>query len=888
MALDKFIVPGYTPISFICEAGQFGVYRVLSEDHEQFLLKVPVFLCPLPTAIAQLEHEYQAARELDPAFAVRALQLKRDDFTIALILEDFDCHALASDLAAPLELDRFFRIATSVTAALAALHRQGVVHKDIKPENIFLGSSPDGAVQAKLTGFGFATTLSREHQTPGPPEAIAGTLAYMAPEQTGRMNRSVNSRSDLYSLGVILYRMLTGRLPFTASDPMEWVHCHIAMQPPPVSQRRADIPAPLPDIVMKLLAKNAEDRYQTADGLKADLERCAAEWRAEGRMAPFPLGERDIPDRLLIPEKLYGREREVETLLAAFDRVVANGKPELVLVSGYSGVGKSALVNELHKVLVSPRGLFASGKFDQYKRGIPYATLAQALAQLIHPLLGKSEVELEGWRQPLRKALGPNGQLIVDLVPELKLIIGEQPAVPKLEPQQAKARFRLVFRRFLGVFAQPSHPLVLFLDDLQWLDAATLDLIEDLLIQEDVRHLLLIGAYRDNEVGAPHPLMCKLEAIRKTDTAVQDIKLVPLTLNDLTQLIADSLHCEHGRAGPLARLVHAKTEGNPFFAVQFLTALAQEGLLVFDHGEGRWSWDLHSVHAKGYTDNVADLMAAKLTRLPARTQRAIQQLAYLGYGAQTPMLSLVLGIPEAEVHADLQEAVRQEFIQRPDGSYRFVHDRVQEATYSLIPESSRAEAHLRIGRLLLAHTPEEKREEAIFEIVSQLNRGTELIAQQEERNQLAGFNLVAGKRAKGSTAYASALTYFVTGAQLLKDGCWERQHELIFALELNRAECEYLTGDLAAAEQRLTMLAGATANLTELGAVAVLRINLYMTLDQSDRAVEVGLQYLQRIGIQWPSRPIRRRSQAGVSAVVAAAGKPPDRRDRRSAADKRP
>ena len=816
---------------------------------------MPVFSPPPALAIAQLEHEYQAARELDPVFAVRPLQLKREGGIIALILEDFACHALASDLTAPLELDLFFRIAAGVTGALAALHRQGVVHKDIKPEHIFLAGGSDGSVGAKLTGFGFATTLSRERQALDPPESIAGTLAYMAPEQTGRMNRSVDSRSDLYSLGVTFYQMLAGRLPFSASDPMEWVHCHIAIQPPPLSQYRGDIPRPLSDIVMKLQAKNAEDRYQTAEGLKADLERCAAGWHAGGRITPFPLGEHDIPDRFLIPEKLYGREGEVELLLSALARVAAGGKRELVLVSGYSGVGKSALVNELHKALVPAGGLFASGKFDQYKRGIPYATLGQALARLIHSLLGKSEAELEGWRQSLKEALGPNGRLIADLVPDLRLIAGEQPALPRLEPQQAKARFQLVFRRFLSAFASPEHPLVLFLDDLQWLDGATLDLIEDLLTHEDVRHLLLIGAYRDNEVGPTHPLMRKLEAIGKADTAVQDIKLAPLSLDDLTQLIADSLHCEHEYADPLARLVYAKTGGNPFFAVQFLTALAQEGLLVFDHGEGRWSWDLQSVHAKGYTDNVADLMAAKLTRLPVRTQRAVQQLACLGYSAQTPMLSLILGMPEEEVQEDLKEAVRQEFIQRLDGSFRFVHDRVQEATYLLIPESSRAETHLKIGRLLLAHTPEEMREEAIFEIVSQLNRGTALITQQEERNQLAGFNLIAGKRAKGSTAYASALTYFVTGAQILRDGCWEREHELIFALELNRAECEYLTGDLAAAGQRLDMLAAAAANTVERGAVAVLRINLYMTLNQSDRAIEVGLEYLRHAGIHWSSRP---------------------------------
>ena len=872
MAVEEVIVPSYTLTSVIYEAGYFAVYRGFSEDKKYFLLKVPVSSSPSAAAIAQLEHECETARGLDAAFAVRPVRVERDAGVIAMILEDFDCHALAGDLAAPLDLDRFFKIAISVTGALAALHRQGVVHKDIKPENIFLGVTLDGAVQAKLTGFGFATKLSRERQAPDPPEAIAGTLAYMAPEQTGRMNRSVNSRSDLYALGVTFYQMLTGRLPFGASDPMEWVHCHIALQPPPLSQHRAGIPGPLPDIVMKLLAKNAEDRYQTAEGLMADLERCAGEWREQRRIAVFPLRTRDVPDRLLIPEKLYGREREVETLLGAFGRVAAGGRPELVLVSGYSGVGKSALVNELHKALVPARGLFVSGKFDQYKRGIPYSTLAQAFGKLVGLLLGKSEAALEGWRQALRGALGPNGQLMVDLVPDLKLIIGEQPAVPVFEPQQAQARFQLVFRRFIGVFAQPSHPLALFIDDLQWLDAATLDVMEDLLTQEDIRHLLLIGAYRDNEVSPEHPLMHKLDAIRNAGAKLQEVTLALLSLEDLTQLIADSLHCEPSHVGALAHLVQEKTAGNPFFAIQFLTVLGQEGLIAFDRGKGRWTWDLSRIRAKGYTDNVADLLAGKLTRLAAQTQNALRWLACIGNTANIQTLSFVLGTPEEEVHAALSEAAGQELVQRPNCSYRFVHDRVHEAAYALIPEASRAEAHLRIGRVLLAHTPQEKRGEAVFEIVSQLNRGAALIVGRDEREELAGLNLIAGKRAKASAAYAAALSYFATGTELLAEDRWDRQRELAFALEINRAECEFLTSELAAAEQRLAALSPRAVDTVERAGIACLLVDLYMTMAQTGRAVATALNYLRHLGIDWQAHPTEEEARCEYERIWAKLG----------------
>ncbi|MBV8262487.1 MAG: AAA family ATPase, partial [Candidatus Eremiobacteraeota bacterium] len=701
----------------------------------------------------------------------------------------------------------------------------------------------------RLTGFGFASRQPRERQTPAPPEQIAGTLAYMAPEQTGRMNRSTDSRSDLYSLGVTLYQMLTGSLPFTASDPMELIHCQLARQPVPPRERVQNVPIPVSAIVMKLLAKTAEERYQTAAGLERDLCCCLEQWEARARIDDFRLGEHDAPDQLRIPEKLYGREHEVETLLASFDRIVRSGVPELVLVSGYSGIGKSSVVNELHRVLVPPRGLFASGKFDQYKRDVPYATLVQAFQSLVRPLLSKSDAELAGWRDAILEALGPNARLVVDLVPELKLVIGEQPPVPELPPQQAQSRFQLVFQRFISVFARPEHPLVLFLDDLQWLDAATLDLLEDLLLEPDVQQLMLIGAYRDNEVGPDHPLARKLAAIRQAGATVEEIKLAPLTCDDLRQLIADALRCDQCRAAPLAQLVHQKTDGNPFFAIQFISALAEEGLLAFDHNNARWSWDLDRIHAKRYTDNVVDLMLGKLSRLPAPTQQALQQFACLGNVAGIDALAMLQGTSEEPVHADLWEAARLGLIERVEASYRFVHDRVQEAAYSLIPETSRAELHLRIGRLLLAHTPPEKRDEAIFEIVNQPNRAVDLITSRDERVQLAELNLIAGKRAKSSSAYASALKYLVVGAALLSDESWERQHELIYQLELQRAECEFLTGALAEAEQRLAILSTRAVDARERATVACLRVDLYTTLDRAGRAIAVALDYLQHLGI---------------------------------------
>jgi PAS domain S-box-containing protein len=821
-------------------------------DRETVLAVLPAAEHPPPATLDRFAHEYGLKDELDPTWAVRPLEVVYERGRTMLVLEDPGSEPLSELLGAPLELGQFLRLAVGITSALGKAHRRSLVHKDIKPINIFINNATG---EVKLTGFGIASRLLRERAAPEPPETIAGTLAYMAPEQTGRMNRSIDARSDLYSLGVTLYQMLTGSLPFAATDPMEWIHCHIARKPLPPRERLATVPAAVSNLVLKLLAKAAEERYQTAAGLERDLRHCLAEWEAHRRIDAFLLGQLDTPDRLLIPEKLYGREREIKTLLGAFDRVASSGRPELVLVSGYSGIGKSAIVNEMHKALVPSRGLFTSGKFDQYKRDIPYATLAQALQGLIRPLLGKSDAELASWGDALRKALGPNGQLMVDLVPELKLIIGEQTPVPDLPPQQAQGRFQLVFRRFLGVFARPEHPLALFLDDLQWLDAATLDLLTDLLPQSDVQHLLLIGAYRDNEVDLTHPLMRKLDAIRKTGAFVQEISLAPLAREDLEQLIVDTIGCTPPVAAPLARLVHDKTGGNPFFVIQFISALAEEGLLRLDHDAASWHWELNSLHAKGYTDNVVDLMVGKLTRLPVETQATLQKLACLGNVAEISLLSIVLGKSNDGVRSDLWNAVRLELVEQLDGSYRFIHDRVQEAAYSLIPERLRAEAHLGIGRLLAAHIPVDRHEEAIFEIVNQLNRGAALITSRDEREQLAEFNLLAGQRAKASAAYASALTYLSAGAALLPEDSWERRHDLTFALELNRAECEFLTGALSEAEQSSTELSVRAANAVEQATVACLRMDLYTTLDQSRRAVAVGLEYLEDLGIKWSPHP---------------------------------
>ena len=830
------------------------------------LVALPASAPPAAVVLERLAHEYSLRDELDGAWAVRPVELVREHGRVALLLDDPGGEVLSGLLGRKMSTASFLRLAVKIAAAVGKMHRRGIIHKDLKPTHVLLDPA-DGEV--RLTGFGIASRLTRERQPIELPEFTGGTLAYMAPEQTGRMNRSVDSRSDLYSLGVLLYEMLTGTLPFAATSPMEWVHCHVARRAEPPRQRVADVPEVLSSIVMKLLAKTAEERYQTAAGVEADLRRGLEQWQRHGFVEAFPLAANDTPDRLLIPERLYGREGEIDTLLASFERVVAHGTPELVLVSGSSGVGKSSAVNELHKVLVPPRGLFAAGKFDQHKRDIPYATLAQALRTLVRQILVKSEAEVALWRRTLADAVGAHGQLIVNLVPEVEFIIGKQPAVLDLPPSDEQHRFKLVFRQFLGAFAKPEHPLALFLDDLQWLDAATLDLIEHLLTHVEVRHLLLVGAYRSDEVGPAHPLRQKLATIKAAQAAVAELELGPLVLDDVGRLIASALHCDLERARPLTDLVYARTGGNPFFVIQFFSGLAEEGLLAFEPAAHGWQWDIEGIRAKSYTGNVVELMTRKLRRLSPAALHAVTQLACLGNAAETFILSLVCG---ESALAALNEAVQAGLVVQQARGYQFLHDRIQQAAYSLVPSERSAEVHLRIGRVLLGSLAPEPLAEHVFDVANQLNRGLHLLASTTEREQIATLNLLAARQAKASTAFASARKYLEVGRSLLTLQTWALNYELIFAIEVLMAECELLTADMGAAEERLTVLSARAKPGRDFAAVTRLQLTLYTTLDRTELAVDLFLDYLRHHGTDWSKHPGRDEVEREYDRIWSALG----------------
>ncbi|MEH2486411.1 trifunctional serine/threonine-protein kinase/ATP-binding protein/sensor histidine kinase [Bradyrhizobium sp. AZCC 2230] len=805
-----------------------------------------------PGCVERLEHEYSLQSELDADWAARPVALTHDNGRMTLVLEDPGGTPLDRLLGRPLDVSHFLRIAIPLAGALRHVHERGLIHKDIKPANILVESASNGVW---LMGFGIASRVPRERQAPEPPETITGTLAYMAPEQTGRMNRSVDSRSDLYALGITFYELLTGALPFTAADPIELIHCHIAREPVPPHELASALPDPLSMIVMKLLAKTAEERYQTAAGVEADLRKCLTAWESFGRIEPFPLGLQDASDRLMIPEKLYGREGEIATLLAAFDRVVKHGGSELVLVSGYSGIGKSSVVNELHKVIVLPRGIFISGKFDLRLRDTPHSTLAQAFQGLVQQLLNGHADDIARWRDAIKEAVGNQGRLLTDLIPDLARLIGPQPTIAVLSPVDAELRFQTVFQRFVGVFARAEHPLVIFVDDLQWLDPATLTLIEYLLLHPDTRHLLLIGAYRDNEVDSTHPLMLKLEAFRRAGARLDQIVLGPLSVDNVNQLLCDTLRRAPDEIRLFAELVHRRSSGNPFFAGQFLTSLAEEALVEFDPRSRSWTWNFDAIVDKKFSDNPVDLMIGRLRRLAPAAQEALKLLACLGNHADFATLAKLRSESDEAVHASFRDAVRAGAAVPREGRYRFFHDRVQEAAYALIPSEGRAELHLRIARLLVAETEQERIAEKIYDLVNQLNLGSALISEWPEKLRAAELNFIAGRKAKASTAYASASNYLAAGIAILSDEGWQRSYDLMLGLFLERAECEILNSNVEQAAGLVEVLL--IKAQSKIDQAEICRLHMLLQLRQGNYApaVRTALECLRTFGVDLPDTP---------------------------------
>lgn len=821
-----------------------------------------------PRNTARLRRELGLADVLRPEWALRPLAVVRERGRTMLMLEDPGGDLVSLARLAPMTVEHFLRVGIQVAGAVAEIHRSGLVHKDLKPEHIII----DRSDRVRITGFGFASDMSTERQPSLAEDALAGTLAYIAPEQTGYVNQCLDTRGDLYSLGVIFFELLTGRLPFCAADASEWIHCHIAREPPRLREPLPGIPQALEEIVARLLAKAPEDRYQTAAGVQADLSRCLASWRSHGRIEPFALAAADAPTRLSVPEKIYGRDKEMRRLRSAVDRLLDRGDPAFFLISGRSGAGKSSLVNELGKYLRGKPALFACGKFDQFRSNEPYAAAAQALQALVRRILSRPAEEVARWRSALAEALGGSGQLIVNLVPELELLLGKQPSPPELTAQDAQNHFQRVFARFLSVLARREHPLILFFDDLQWLDVATLDFIERLASDHAVGDLLVIGAYRDNEVGPRHPLTGVLSKIRAADAAIEEIRLRPLPRAEVDQMVSEALLSDRPAAAGVGDLVHRKTGGNPFFIRQFLSTLEEKGLMRFDRAQATWSCDIERARSMHFTDNVVDMMIQKLRRLPAATQDALGALACLGSTAETWALELIHDGAGADIHAVLAAAVEAGYIIRSDTGYTFVHDRIHEAAHELIELPGRVSRHLRVARLLAGSVSAEVLEERLFEIVNHFNRGADLLIEAQERERVARLNLSAAMRSKAASAPKAAIEYLDAAMRLVGDDAWARCYDLAFEIEFERAECHYLLGAAEEAETRLIILGQRARGAARAAMVASVRINLYTTLARMQEAVTVGLEYLQSVGILLPLCPSAEEVAAAYSSLLGCVG----------------
>ncbi|NJL91126.1 MAG: AAA family ATPase [Coleofasciculaceae cyanobacterium SM2_1_6] len=887
---------GYQIIEAVYLGSRTSVYRAI-RTYDQLPVVIKLLRNEYPTfsELVQFRNQYTIAKNINSPLIIQTYSLEPYQNGYALVMEDFGGISLKE--WAELEcsqtgvrirkqsLQEFLAVAIALCDALDILYQERIIHKDIKPANILINPETK---QIKLIDFSIASLLPRETQEIKNANALEGTLAYISPEQTGRMNRGIDYRTDFYSLGITFYELLTGELPFLANDPMELIHAHIAKLAPLIYEINPEIPLVLSAIVMKLMAKNAEDRYQSALGLKFDLEKCLTQLQETGEMQEFVIGERDESDRFIIPDKLYGRQAEVETLLDAFERV-SQGSTELMLVAGFSGIGKTAVVNEVHKPIVKQRGYFIKGKFDQFQRNIPFSAFVQAFRDLIGQLLSESDAQLETWKMKIQGALGDNAQVMIEVIPELVLILGSQPPAAELSGMAAQNRFNLLFQKFFRVFTTQDHPVVLFIDDLQWADSASLNLMQLLLGDQETKYLLFLGAYRDNEVSPVHPFMLTLGELQKLEVQINRINLSPLSRKSINQLVADTLSCSTDLAMPLTELVMTTAKGNPFFSTQLLKSLYEEKLIRFDRQERYWLWDRTAILTLTLPEDVVEFMALQLQKLSPPTQNVLKLAACIGAEFDLATLAIISEQTEVEVSVALWEALQEELIlplnqvyrffqdgaeiltlpQSVDVPYHFLHDRVQQAAYSLIPDNHKQYIHLKIGQLLLQNLPPEEKQEHIFDLVSQLNMGRDAISTTEEKQELAQLNLEAGQKAKLSAAYQLARDYCAIGISLLSENTWHENYTLIYDLHRHGSEAAYLFGDFDRAENLYSVAVFHAQTPIDQATIYRIQMTQYQLQGRNSEAIAIQRQSLQLLGWEVPvkSETIQSNLDAEIAKV---------------------
>jgi PAS domain S-box-containing protein len=873
--------PGYKVLLKIYEDADLAGFRgIRIQDRLPVVLKVLKSSHSNPIALSRLHNEYEVMRTLKTDRIVKVYSLESYGQTTFLVFEGFDGQPLGMLMkqwgragTESFPLSKALSIAGQIVESLADIHAAGVIHKFLRSTSIVLNP---GTAELKIVSFDLATTLNRENPALSYPLAPEGSMAYMSPELTGRMNRTVDYRTDFYSLGVIFYEMLTGRLPFETTDAVELVHAHLARTPVAPCAVNPAIPRVVSDLVLKLMAKAPEDRYQSALGIKLDLDLCIQHLQDHGEVQHFQIARQDRADHFLVPEKLYGREREVASILAAFDRT-AHGHSKLVLVSGFAGIGKTVVINEVHKPITQHQGYFIKGKFDQFEPSLPHSALVEALRDLMKQLLAEDNAQRDRWRTRILNTLGENGQVISEVIPELERIIGSQRTVPELSGVAVQNRFNLLFQKFIGVLATPEHPLAIFLDDMQWADPASLELIQQL-ISGSTNHLLLLGAYRDNELPSLHPLKLMLEKLGKIKAPFQSLVLNPLGESDIRQLVADTLNCSARMASPLANLIYQLTQGNPFFSRQLLQSLYEEGSITFNRAAKYWACDMSQVARLSLTEDVVAFLANRLQKLPPRTQEVLKLASCLGESFDLGTLATVGLWSKNEIATDLWIAAEAGMIlpqndaakmlpgrdREPGGFldadsllylYGFLHERVQQAAYSLIPPEKKQETHLNIGRQLLKNASEEEREETLFRIVNQFNRALDLTTDPVERQELAELNLRAGQKARAATAYGAALDYFRIAQSLLPEDRWSIRYAFTLNLYESLAEAAYLNGDYAVVEKLADEVTQESRTHLDQFKITEVKIHSLVAQSRYRDSLNAGLKILESLGMTFPAEP---------------------------------
>ncbi len=863
-------LPGYQILHALYQSAERLLVKATDEERGQtVLLKILRPRRNPHVEFARLKREANLVEQFKLNSVPKPLATFESNGMPVLVMEDFGSCTLQEFAANfPLPLADFLNVARFVTAAVSQLHQNGITHTRFHPGNILF--DPENQ-EVKILDLETASLLSDEAAGFINLYDVEKEIAYMAPEQSGRMNRRVDLRSNLYSLGCIFYEMLTGKPVFSADNIVELVYAHIAKSPTPPSRRNPGLPLVLDDIILKLLNKNAEERYQGAKGLLHDLEECQKQLAAKGQIKPFAIAQQDVTEKLSFPQKLYGRDREVQLLLDTFDQV-SRGTFAMLLVGGYSGIGKTALVHEVHKPIVARNGYFVRGKYDQLKKNIPYSALIDAMRQLIQQILSEPEDVAGRITKRLLEQLDGHGQLMIEVVPELELLIGPQPEVSELPVAEAQNRFRDFLCRFVSSFAAAEHPLTIFIDDLQWADLSTIQFMSRLAQDEHNRYIFFIGAYRNNEVSAVHPLMMAIVELKEQGHPLHLLTISPLQRESVNALLADTLKCNPESTFELADVVSKQTGANPFFIRVFINRLVEDGLIWLDQHSFNWQWNTQKILQAGITENVVELLMQRLERLPEVSQDLLKVAACIGNRFDLVTLKEVTGILPHKIAYRLWEPLSQRFIVPLDESYKtaetlenpeefinvgyqFAHDRVQQATYNLLSESERLQMHQLIAQKLHNALDEKELEERIFSIVNHYNTALSLVTQTKERKLICALNLRAAEKAKEAASFSVALSFFRTAIELFEKDAWEKQHHKTAKAYLDLAECEYICGEYESSDQLYSLILAKTNVPEYIAQVYDIRLRQYAQQGRNKETLQLGADILKRYGVSFIAEP---------------------------------